>query len=98
MNCGRSIIETIIARGYHYCVAQNILRERAMTKNQRERKQVMQNAMELGFKQKIDGFKEKMKGRIVLPNEPDYDEIRKIWNAMIDRYPARSEERRVGKE
>ena len=48
----------------------------------------MQNAMELGFKQKIDGFKEKMKGRIVLPNEPDYDEIRKIWNAMIDRYPA----------
>ena len=37
MNCGRSIIETIIARGYHYCVAQNIVRERAMTKNQSEK-------------------------------------------------------------
>jgi FAD/FMN-containing dehydrogenase len=33
-------------------------------------------------------LKEKVKGEIVLPGHPDYDEVRKIWNAMIDRRPA----------
>ncbi len=37
---------------------------------------------------KIDQLRSKVKGRIVLPNDPDYDEVRKIWNAMIDRRPA----------
>jgi FAD/FMN-containing dehydrogenase len=36
----------------------------------------------------IKRFKGKIKGRIVLPEDSDYDEIRKIWNAMIDRRPA----------
>jgi FAD/FMN-containing dehydrogenase len=38
-------------------------------------------------KQKVDQLKGKVKGRIVLPADQDYDEVRKIWNAMIDRRP-----------
>ena len=30
----------------------------------------------------------KLKGEIVLPGDTTYDEVRKIWNAMIDRRPA----------
>jgi FAD/FMN-containing dehydrogenase len=35
--------------------------------------------------QKLKG---KVKGQVVLPSDPNYDEVRKIWNAMIDRRPA----------
>lgn len=38
--------------------------------------------------EKIEQLKAKVKGKIVLPEDPNYDEIRKIWNAMIDRRPA----------
>jgi FAD/FMN-containing dehydrogenase len=40
------------------------------------------------FKQNLNEFRANTKGRIVLPEDSDYDEIRKIWNAMIDRRPA----------
>jgi FAD/FMN-containing dehydrogenase len=30
----------------------------------------------------------KVKGQVVLPDDPSYNEVRKIWNAMIDRRPA----------
>src|SRR5688572_17919976 len=33
-------------------------------------------------------LKENIKGSVVLPNDPAYDEVRKIWNGMIDRRPA----------
>lgn len=36
----------------------------------------------------IDQFREGFQGDIVLPGDADYDEVRRIWNAMIDRSPA----------
>ena len=36
----------------------------------------------------IEGLKNKVKGHVVLPDDPHYDEVREIWNAMIDRRPA----------
>jgi len=39
-------------------------------------------------KEKIANFKSRIKGQIVLPSDSIYGEVRKIWNAMIDRRPA----------
>jgi FAD/FMN-containing dehydrogenase len=39
-------------------------------------------------KETTEQLKQKVKGKVVLPDHPDYDEVRKIWNAMIDRRPA----------
>jgi FAD/FMN-containing dehydrogenase len=36
----------------------------------------------------IDDFKSKLRGRLIQPDDPEYEEARKIWNAMIDRKPA----------
>lgn len=38
--------------------------------------------------QNLGKFKSEIKGTVVLPGDTDYDEVRKIWNAMIDRRPA----------
>lgn len=35
-----------------------------------------------------DKLKGKVKGHVVLPDDAHYEEVRKIWNAMIDRRPA----------
>src|SRR4030088_408095 len=40
------------------------------------------------FKEKIENLKSKVKGQIVLPSDSCFDEVRQIWNAMIDRRPA----------
>ncbi len=37
---------------------------------------------------KIDQFRSDVNGRVVVPTDSDYDEVRAIWNAMIDRRPA----------
>ena len=39
-------------------------------------------------KETTETLKRKVKGQIVLPSDPSYDEVREIWNAMIDRRPA----------
>jgi FAD/FMN-containing dehydrogenase len=38
--------------------------------------------------EKIDRLKTNLKGHVVLPADPNYDEVREIWNATIDRRPA----------
>src|SRR6516225_3044234 len=39
-------------------------------------------------KEAIENLKSKVKGRIVLQSDSSYDEVRQIWNAMIERHPA----------
>ena len=36
----------------------------------------------------IDKFKATLRGQLIQPDTPGYDDARKIWNAMIDRRPA----------
>jgi FAD/FMN-containing dehydrogenase len=33
-------------------------------------------------------FKPELHGKLILPNDPEYDEARKVWNGMIDKHPA----------
>jgi FAD/FMN-containing dehydrogenase len=40
------------------------------------------------LKTKIDEFKTSIRGHVVLPGDENYNEVRQIWNAMIDRKPA----------
>ncbi|ADB62325.1 FAD linked oxidase domain protein [Haloterrigena turkmenica DSM 5511] len=35
----------------------------------------------------IDGFGEGLRGDLLRPEDPNYDDARAIWNGMIDRYP-----------
>lgn len=48
----------------------------------------MGKVMETGLQVKLNGLKAKIKGEVVLPGDAQFDEVRKIWNAMIDRRPA----------
>lgn len=40
------------------------------------------------MKVNIDEFKTHFQGEVLLPDDAGYDEVRQIWNAMIDRKPA----------
>ncbi|MCJ7539581.1 MAG: hypothetical protein MUO88_07950, partial [Desulfobacterales bacterium] len=44
--------------------------------------------MKIQSNEKIEMLKNNVKGQIVLPDDPNYNEVREIWNAMIDRRPA----------
>jgi FAD/FMN-containing dehydrogenase len=46
------------------------------------------DAMKIQLNEKINTLKDKVKGQIVLPDDANYNEVREIWNAMIDRRPA----------
>src|SRR5262249_33087323 len=70
------------------CGKQTLYSKKAVAKPRVKEKRKMGNVLESELKQDVERFKRKIKGRVVLPGEPDYDEIRKIWNAMIDRRPA----------
>jgi hypothetical protein len=36
----------------------------------------------------VDGFRASLRGQLICPGGPGYDETRKVWNGMIDRRPA----------
>lgn len=36
----------------------------------------------------IQEFRTSLSGQLILPEHPSYDEVRKVWNAMIDKRPA----------
>ena len=36
----------------------------------------------------LEDFRTQLRGTLLLPNDPGYDEARSLWNAMIDRRPA----------
>src|SRR5689334_23328284 len=36
----------------------------------------------------INNFKAELRGQLVRPGDNDYDEARRVWNGMIDKYPA----------
>src|SRR5262245_39855398 len=37
---------------------------------------------------RIQELKRNVSGQVVLPRDDAYDDVRKIWNAMIDKHPA----------
>src|SRR5215831_16750806 len=39
-------------------------------------------------KKTAENLNSRVKGEIVLPSDSSYDQVRQIWNAMIDRRPA----------
>ncbi len=47
----------------------------------------MSNTVKLVPKEKIEQFTLGIRGKVILPSDPDYEESRKVYNAMIDKHP-----------
>jgi FAD/FMN-containing dehydrogenase len=44
--------------------------------------------MNKGFKEKVEIWKGRLNGKIVLPGDPSYDNTRRVWNGMINKRPS----------
>ena len=44
--------------------------------------------MKQSLEEKMTELKNKLNGKVVLPDDSRYDEVRKIWNAMINKRPS----------
>src|SRR5690606_200912 len=36
----------------------------------------------------VQALQQQMRGQVILPSHPEYDQARRVWNGMIDKYPA----------
>jgi FAD/FMN-containing dehydrogenase len=36
----------------------------------------------------IQEFRDQLRGELIAPSDPPYDEVRRVWNGMIDKHPA----------
>ena len=48
---------------------------------------VTPNAAQLG-EEAVNAFRMQLRGELIQPNDTRYDEVRKVYNAMIDKRPA----------
>jgi hypothetical protein len=46
----------------------------------------MKNVSELNYSV-LEGFKNQLRGKLILPSDKNYDELRKVYNGMIDKRP-----------
>lgn len=40
------------------------------------------------YESAVQALRQQMRGQVILPRDDSYDEVRRVWNGMIDRYPA----------
>src|SRR2546423_1025397 len=45
-------------------------------------------ASQTADKKLYEGLKKKLRGAVIVPGDPDYDQHRRVWNLDADRHPA----------
>jgi FAD/FMN-containing dehydrogenase len=48
----------------------------------------VQTASPVVTKQAVEGFRAQLRGELIQPGDPSYDQARKVYNAMINKHPA----------